>query len=123
MTATGIVIKPASCGLDCGVVSPSAPHRYASQIREKLSVFWALSPVGRPRHISGILNCMDVNDSLAAAGLPLDQVLVKKQEAKLKLQETYGLAVGAQYTLLVFVGRVTHQKGCDIIAEVRLRGV
>jgi glycogen synthase len=45
-------------------------------------------------------------------------VLDAKAEAKLRLQETYKLAVGSQYTLAVFVGRVTHQKGCDIIAEV-----
>lgn len=48
------------------------------------------------------------------------QVLAAKQEAKLKLQAAYSLAVGDDYTLAVFVGRVTHQKGCDIIAEVRV---
>jgi len=32
------------------------------------------------------------------------------------MQEAYGLAVGDEYTLCVFVGRITHQKGNDIIA-------
>ena len=32
------------------------------------------------------------------------------------LQEAYGLAVGDHYTVCVFMGRITHQKGNDIIA-------
>ena len=48
--------------------------RYASQVSSKLSCFWALSPVGRPRSIIGILNSLDMKDSLAATGMPLSQV-------------------------------------------------
>lgn len=55
---------------------------------------------------------------LRLAGLSLDQVLAAKSEAKQKLQQTYQLSVGDDYVLLVFIGRITHQKGCDIIAEV-----
>jgi glycogen synthase len=55
---------------------------------------------------------------LRFAGLTLDQVLEAKAEAKQKLQRTYQLSVGNDYVLLVFIGRITHQKGCDIIAEV-----
>lgn len=41
-----------------------------------------------------------------------------KAAAKVRLQSQYGLAVGQQYSLATFVGRMTQQKGCDIIAEV-----
>ncbi|KAF8067137.1 mok12 [Scenedesmus sp. PABB004] len=91
--------------------------RYASQIANKLSVFWQLAPAGRPRHIGGVLNALSMADSFAASGLSTDAVLAAKAEAKACLQAAYGLAVGDNYTLLTFVGRVTHQKGCDIIAE------
>jgi len=47
--------------------------RYASQVSAKLSCFWSLSTVGRP-NIIGILNGLDMRDSLAAAGLTLGQV-------------------------------------------------
>ena len=46
------------------------------------------------------------------------QVLGIKATAKARLQSRYGLAVGQQYSLATFVGRMTQQKGCDIIAEV-----
>lgn len=46
------------------------------------------------------------------------QVLALKTQAKLELQRRVGLAEGKDYQLLVFMGRMTHQKGCDIIAQV-----
>jgi glycogen synthase len=46
------------------------------------------------------------------------QVVALKTAAKLALQQAQGLLVGPQYQLIVFMGRMTHQKGCDIIAEV-----
>jgi glycogen synthase len=102
-----------------GVVAVSP--RYAKQIKQKLSVFWQLSAIGRPRSITGILNALDMGNSLASqSGLSAEQVADIKRAAKLQLQERYGLAVGDDYKLLVFVGRITHQKGCDIIAEVSL---
>jgi hypothetical protein len=48
--------------------------RYASQVSRKLSCFWDLAPYGRPRHIIGILNSLDMKDSLAAAALTLGEV-------------------------------------------------
>lgn len=100
-----------------GVVAVSP--RYAKQIKQKLSVFWQLSAIGRPRSITGILNALDMSNSLAAQpNITAEQVADIKRAAKLQLQERYGLAVGDEYRLLVFVGRITHQKGCDIIAEV-----
>jgi hypothetical protein len=104
-----------------GVVAVSP--RYAKQIKQKLSVFWQLSAIGRPRSITGILNALDMGNSLASQpDLTAEQVADMKRAAKLQLQERYGLAVGNDYKLLVFVGRITHQKGCDIIAEVRQAG-
>jgi glycogen synthase len=101
-----------------GVVAVSP--RYAKQIKQKLSVFWQLSAIGRPRSITGILNALDMGNSLASQpGLSAEQVADMKRAAKLQLQERYGLAVGEDYRMVVFVGRITHQKGCDIIAEVR----
>lgn len=41
-----------------------------------------------------------------------------KAAAKRRLQAQYGLAVGEQYSVVTFVGRMTQQKGCDVIAEV-----
>jgi hypothetical protein len=49
---------------------------------------------------------------------PATQVLALKTRAKLELQRQVGLDVGADYQLMVFMGRMTHQKGCDIIAQV-----
>ncbi|WIA20821.1 hypothetical protein OEZ85_005176 [Tetradesmus obliquus] len=93
--------------LGCGVVAVSP--RYAAQISKKLSCFWDLVPLGRPdaTHIRGITNALDTSDSLAAdASLNLDA-----------LQALYGLSRGQQYSLAAFVGRLTQQKGVDVIAE------
>jgi glycogen synthase len=99
-----------------GVVAVSP--RYAKQIKQKLSVFWQLSSIGRPRCITGILNALDMSNSLASQPeLTIDQLVAIKRTAKLQLQERYGLTVGEEFKLVVFVGRITHQKGCDIIAE------
>jgi hypothetical protein len=46
------------------------------------------------------------------------QVLSIKASAKRRLQAQYGLATGEQYSVATFVGRMTQQKGCDVIAEV-----
>ncbi|WIA30035.1 hypothetical protein OEZ86_000130 [Tetradesmus obliquus] len=101
----------------CGVVAVSP--RYAAQISKKLSCFWGLVPLGRPGAslIRGITNALDPRDSLAAAGMSLDAVLALKASCKVQLQQLYGLAPGQQYSLATFVGRMTQQKGCDVIAE------
>ena len=66
----------------------------------------------------GILNSLDMDNSLAGSGLSLAEALTAKAEAKAAAQERYSLAVGQQYSLAVFIGRITYQKGCDVIAEV-----
>lgn len=104
------VCKPSTASLCC---------RYAAQISKKLSCFWGLVPLGRPGAslIRGITNALDPRDSLAAAGMSLDAVLALKASCKVQLQQLYGLAPGQQYSLATFVGRMTQQKGCDVIAE------
>ena len=66
----------------------------------------------------GITNAMDCAGTWAGEGLSVAQVEQRKKEAKLRLQEMLKLHVGEQYQLAVFLGRLTHQKGADIIAEV-----
>jgi glycogen synthase len=41
-----------------------------------------------------------------------DAFFAKKRSAKLAFQEAKGLVVGLENRLLVFMGRITHQKGC-----------
>lgn len=96
--------------------------RYARQVAAKLSVFWPIAAAGgagRKSRIRGILNALDMKDSLAALGLPLEEALARKRAAKAALQARYGLEAGERFDLFVFMGRITQQKGCDIIAEVR----
>ncbi|KAF6252281.1 hypothetical protein COO60DRAFT_1644178 [Scenedesmus sp. NREL 46B-D3] len=102
----------------CGVVAVSP--RYAAQISKKLSCFWDLVAVGRPDagRIRGITNALDTCGCLAAGGMPLHEVLGMKAASKVQLQQLYGLSTGQQHSLATFVGRMTQQKGCDIIAEV-----
>ena len=52
-------------------------------------------------------------------GLP-QEVMQLKAEAKRTFQERYSLAPDPDSRLLVFMGRMTHQKGCDIIARAAL---
>jgi hypothetical protein len=68
--------------------------------------------------VVGITNAMDCAGTWAGEGLSVAQVEHHKKEAKMRLQEMLKLHVGEQYQLAVFLGRLTHQKGADIIAEV-----
>ena len=70
----------------------------------------------------GIINAMDCSDTWAGEGLHVLHVEVAKQAAKLELQRQFGLHVGEQYQLAVFLGRLTHQKGVDIVAKVSRPG-
>jgi glycogen synthase len=40
-----------------------------------------------------------------------------KSDSKKRIQQRYGLMQGSEHKLLTFLGRITHQKGCDIIAR------
>ena len=51
------------------------------------------------------------------------QVLAAKAEAKAKLQAHFRLLEGPQYDVIVFIGRICQQKGCDIIAKVAAGGL
>ena len=55
--------------------------------------------------------------------LPSPQVLAAKADAKAKLQTHFGLLEGPQYDVIVFIGRICQQKGCDIIAKVAAGGL
>jgi hypothetical protein len=104
-------------GLGTVAVSP----RYAEQMAAKLSVFWPIATgaaYGAPKRIVGILNALDTADSFASSGKSLDEVLEAKRAAKLELQRHFGLEVGEQFDVIVFIGRIAQQKGCDIIAAV-----
>jgi glycogen synthase len=67
--------------------------------------------------VVGILNAMDPAGTWAGAGISADEAIRRKTEAKLAVQQRMGLAVGEQYELAIFLGRLTHQKGVDIIAQ------
>jgi glycogen synthase len=64
------------------------------------------------------MNAMDPMGTWAGAGLSVTDVLQRKEAAKLQLQQRFGMTIGADYQLAVFMGRLTHQKGVDVIAEV-----
>ncbi|KAI7845483.1 hypothetical protein COHA_001031 [Chlorella ohadii] len=95
-----------------GVVAVSP--RYAQRCVAKFSMFWQL-----PHGAQGILNGMeeDCRPQLALdTPAELDAFFASKLEAKLAYQAAKGLQVGAEHKLIVFLGRITHQKGCDLIA-------
>ncbi|EFN56266.1 hypothetical protein CHLNCDRAFT_145120 [Chlorella variabilis] len=78
-------------------------------------MFWSLPRAA----VGGILNGMEESQRPAAAdgaAADPDAFFAKKHAAKLAFQQAKGLAVGEENRLLVFMGRITHQKGCDIIA-------
>ena len=82
----------------------------------------SLYPPPHLHQVRGILNALPLNPAslagqLEAGKLALDDVASHKETAKLEFQKRFGLAQGAQWELVVFLGRMTHQKGCDIIAK------
>ncbi|KAK9817284.1 hypothetical protein WJX72_012213 [[Myrmecia] bisecta] len=83
--------------------------RYATRILRKFSVMWPLRSFD---HAAGILNGID--------GLPelpddIQVLMAGKQAAKVAFQRQHGLEVSPNCRLLVFVGRMTHQKGSDLL--------
>lgn len=60
---------------------------------------------------------MDPAGTWAGDSISAEEAITRKTAAKLKIQQRMGLAVGEQYQLAIFLGRLTHQKGVDIIAE------
>ncbi|KAK9823356.1 hypothetical protein WJX72_002143 [[Myrmecia] bisecta] len=98
-----IAMKQSGHGLIA--VSP----RYATRILRKFSVMW---PLRASDHSGGILNGID--------GLPelpddIQVLMAGKQAAKVAFQRQNGLKVNPEARLLVFVGRMTHQKGSDLL--------
>jgi len=69
-------------------------------------------------NVVGIMNAMDPKGTWAGAGLSVTDVLQRKEAAKLQLQQRFGMTTGGDYQLAIFMGRLTHQKGVDVIAEV-----
>ncbi|KAL4458945.1 hypothetical protein ABPG75_013810 [Micractinium tetrahymenae] len=96
-------------GLGVVAVSP----RYALRCWDKFSVMWAL-PRGA---VGGILNGLEAESGeRPAEGAELACFFGRKASAKIAFQLAKGLQVGEHHRMLVFLGRITHQKGCDIIA-------
>ncbi|KAL4459197.1 hypothetical protein ABPG75_014062 [Micractinium tetrahymenae] len=95
-------------GLGVVAVSP----RYATRCYDKFSFMWKLPPGA----VCGVLNGLPGSEGHATEGVNVGDLFARKASAKLALQLAKGLQVGEQHRLLVFLGRITHQKGCDLIA-------
>jgi starch synthase len=73
--------------------------------------------------MSGILNGIDVaawnprTDTKIACQYDVNSLAAGKAASKAKLQETVGLAQNPNLILVSFVGRLTNQKGLDLIIE------
>jgi starch synthase len=100
-------------------VSPT----YAQEIqREPLGFGLQNLLAGRAGALHGILNGIDdeawnpATDALIARRYDAAR-LEAKRENKLALQQRMGLAADADVPLVGFVGRLTHQKGVDLIFE------
>ena len=101
-------LKETQCGLGFVAVSP----RYALRCYNKFALFWSL-----PRQkFSGILNGMPEAERVLAPPEDLDAFFEEKSRSKEAFQRRVGLEVGRDKLLLVFMGRITHQKACDLIA-------
>ena len=105
-------------------VSTVSP-RYAQEIQT--SEFGAgLEGVLQHRRdvLTGILNGVDENvwnpatDRLLAANYTVETVAQGKPVCKAALQAALGLPQRADVPVMGFVGRLTHQKGVDLIAEI-----
>jgi glycogen synthase len=93
-----------------GVVCVSP--RYAARAGAKFSFFWRL----RAGALRGTLNGMDEAERGGPPPADLNALLEEKAAAKAALQRRAGLLRGRERRIFVFMGRVTHQKGCDLIA-------
>jgi hypothetical protein len=105
----GARVPNSSCsGIDAGAPYTFGRHSCGSQAGAAASCLGVYCVGLRPHAVT----CRHPRPPICA------QVLALKAQAKLALQKDKGLLVGPQYQLIVFMGRMTHQKGCDIIAEV-----
>jgi starch synthase len=99
--------------------------RYAQEIQS--------SPLGcglegvlsqRRKVLSGIINGVDyrewnpATDPHLPARYALENVKVGKEQCKAALQKELGLEIRAEVPLVGFIGRLTDQKGLDLIANV-----
>jgi starch synthase len=98
--------------------------RYAKEIRTK-EFGCGLEDVlrGRRGHVAGILNGLDHNvwnpaiDGFIVRKYSADDVTEGKSANKAELQKELGLDVREDVPLFGFVGRLSHQKGTDLILE------
>ena len=86
--------------------------RYAERCYVKFSRFWKLPQA----KVIGILNGFEDKDRVFTGPADFKSLFESKVNAKEQLQARLGLQVGSEKKMLTFFGRVTHQKGCDLIA-------
>jgi len=96
-------------GMGIVAVSP----RYAQRCYDKFARFWMIEKI----KVIGILNGMSESDRVVQIPEDLDAFLEQKKVAKQSLQQRLGLQKNPHAKLIVFFGRVTHQKGCDLIGR------
>lgn len=96
-------------GMGLVAVSP----RYAQRCYDKFSRFWMIEKV----KVVGILNGMNESERVVEIPEDFDAFFKQKEVAKESLQKRTGLRVDPGAKLIVFFGRVTHQKGCDLIGR------
>lgn len=94
-----------------GMVAVSA--KYSERCHRKFSRFWSIPKT----KVIGILNGMNESERVMNIPENFDEFFKAKAEAKEKLQDRLHLVRKSDMKLLVFFGRVTHQKGCDLIAK------
>ena len=109
-------IQTNQSGYGLVAVSPE----YAARCHRKFSQFWSISK----KKIRGVLNALPDDRYFNRTNNPVQDIMrlmVLKSEAKASLQQRYKLNQDPEAKLLVFLGRVTHQKGCDIIARAAFK--
>lgn len=96
-------------GIGIVAVSP----RYALRCYDKFSRFWMIEKM----KVVGILNGMSEAERVVQIPEDLDAFLEQKKIAKESLQKRLGMREDPDAKMIVFFGRVTHQKGCDLICR------
>jgi len=87
-------------------------RNYALEAAQKHAVLWGLPEV------RGIENCMPETERMLASTASPGDFAERKKQAKLFVQEKYGLTQNPDARIFVFVGRWVKQKGVDYIADV-----
>lgn len=100
-------------------------RRYAEEIQTPEFGFGLQSVLQHRRNVlSGILNGINTaewnpaTDRYLAAGYTVDTVGQGKPVCKAALQQKFGLPQRAEVPLVGVIGRIAHQKGFDLIAEI-----